>query len=191
MYKWRSASAICICPCNWNACVPVISKSPPLCVLVMCVCLHECVWPVYVCVFMYAPDSSCTRVLWAVCACLDPYLYSVWLFILPVLLMVQRRIQCNWLFLCQIFHMQPPCLLTLPLILDHRWKPSSHPADAFRFWWAFLFSSQGAESSRTTRLIDGREKICCCFLSNIPIRTFSSAHMFSLQRRFTLKPAQE
>lgn len=35
------------------------------------------------------------------------------------------------------------------------------------------------------------EKICRCFLSSVPPLTFSSAHMFSLQRGFSLKPAQE
>lgn len=30
-------------------------------------------------------------------------------------------------FPCQSFHTQPPPLLTLPLILDHRWKSSSQP----------------------------------------------------------------
>lgn len=67
------------------------------------------------------------------CVCVALFLYSVWQFILPVLLMVQRRFQCCWQFLCQSFHMQPPPLLTLPLILHHRWKSSSHPTDAFRF----------------------------------------------------------
>ena len=141
---------------------------------------------------VYALSFLCTCVvLRAVFGCLDPYLYSVRLFIFPVLLIVWRRILCCWLFLCQSFHMQPPPLLTLPLILDHRWKSSSHPADAFRFWWAFLFNSQGERSSRTTSFIDGKRKSAAAFLPLFLFFTFSSAQMFSLQQGFTLKPAQE
>lgn len=35
------------------------------------------------------------------------------------------------------------------------------------------------------------EKICRCFLSSVPLLTFSSAHMFGLQQGISLKPAQE
>lgn len=158
-------------------CVLVISKFwdfHPLSIRAheWCVCLPEHVWPIYVCVFLYAP---CVHL----CVCLDPYLHSACLFILPFLLMVQRRIQCCWLFRCHLFHMQPPPLLTLPLMLDHRWKSSSHPADAFRFWWVFLFNSQGEKSSRTSSFIDGRET-CRCFLSSVPLLTFSPPDIFSL-----------
>lgn len=157
---------ICNCMCTWNCtCYFWVFIPPSVVILYLYLRAHVCV-NVYdlLCVFVliYAPNSSCTHVrcewhvlLWA---CLDPHLYSVWLFILPVFLMVQKRIRRCWLFVCQSFHMQPlPPLLTPPLILDHRWKSSSRPADAFRFWWAFLFSSQGAESSRTTSFIDRGE----------------------------------
>lgn len=156
-------------------CVLVISKFwdfHPLSIRAheWCVCLPEHVWPIYVCVFLYAP---CVHL----CVCRDPYLHSASLFILPFLLMVQRRIQCCWLFRCHLFHMQPPPLLTLPLMLDHRWKSSSHPADAFRFWWVFLFNSQGEKSSRTSSFIDGRE--------NMPLLSFQcSSPDFFTTRHF-------
>lgn len=35
------------------------------------------------------------------------------------------------------------------------------------------------------------EKICHCFLCSVPLLTFSSIQMFSLQRGFSLKPAHE
>lgn len=112
---------------------------------------------------------------------LDPYLYSAWLFIMPVLLMLQRRIQCCWLFLFQPFHMQPPPLLTLPLILDHRWKSSSHPADALRFWWVFFFQLQVREEQQDNWFYWCREKTAAAF---IPVFSshFSSAHTCSLQQ---------
>lgn len=95
---------------------------------------------------------------------LDPYLYSAWLFIMPVLLMLQRRIQCCWLFLFQPFHMQPPPLLTLPLILDHRWKSSSHPAYALRFWWVFFFQLPVREEQQDNWFYWCREKTAAAFI---------------------------
>lgn len=71
--------------------------------------------------------------------CVFDYIYGVQIGILHFFLflswhswfmMFHRRIQRCWLFPCQLFHMQLSPLLTLPLMLDHRWKSSSHPADA-------------------------------------------------------------
>lgn len=79
-------------------------------------------------------------------------------------MMFHRRIQRCWLFPCQLFHMQLSPLLTLPLMLDHRWKSSSHPADASDFHECFLFNSQRENSSRTSNFIDVRE--------NLPLLSF-------------------
>lgn len=79
-------------------------------------------------------------------------------------MMFHRRIQCCWLFPCQLFHMQLSPLLTLPLMLDHRWKSSSNPADASDFHECFLFNSQRENSSRTSNFTDVRKPATAFFL---------------------------
>lgn len=165
-----------VCECVWvTAFVLVLYKFfdfHHLCVLLSvcvsahqwCACLHGCVC---ICMCLYMRQTLHAHI--SVSACL---------FIWPVLWMVQRRIQCCWLFLCQSLRMQPPPLLTLPLILDHRCKSSSHPTDAFRFWWVFLFNSQGEERVAEQLVLLMAAKICCCFLSSVPLWTVSpSTHV--------------
>lgn len=145
-----------------------------------CVFVGLNVYDLYMFVCFYTPQA----LPWVhLCACLDPYLHCAWLFVLPVFMIVQRRIQCCWLFCCQLFRMQPPPLLTLPLMGDRRWKSSSHPADAFRFWWVFLFSSQIEKSCRTGSFIDDREDLPLLSLQCL-YSDFSPPHyIFSLQQQ--------
>lgn len=153
---------VCICTCSCTSCMSV----PSFWIFTLCVYVFVGVnvYDLYMFVCFYTPQA----LPWVhLCACLDQYLHCAWLFVLPVFVIVQRRIQCCWLFCCQLFRMQPPPLLTLPLMGDRRWKSSSHPADAFRFWWVFLFSSPAGQAAL---LMTG--KICHCFLSSVCILIF-------------------
>lgn len=144
----------------WRICSQNSLVSYP-CVCEVCVfntCMHLCAPCMHrTGVFCKSYEDSLQIricILWGCLSCL-------------VLVMVLRRLRRCWRFLWQSLHIQLPPLLTLPLILHHRWKSSPHPADAFRFKTFFFIIPTPRElrrrrrrrrSDKTTTFIDDGKK---------------------------------